>query len=400
MFFYTLHTMIPREHYFPSLKEELTKHCFAEGNGTPLVNHRGKETTGWKSLFDILKEAGCPDIVIFRFLTDKGTWQAGFFRQFENINPYDIPLKQLETISVEATTHLLAAGQYSLDGSFEHGYNDHRQDHVNRVAMSAKNLLRMAHQPEHVQRRGMLMAHHHDTFNLLSRSLHQHGAGLILAKIFPKIAENQTDFEYIDRGMHLHTESVAAEVFATFHETYPNQKKYYEKLLEEVGPEALALIIADKTDLRPERAMNTKGLSAEGIKNDPHFLLNLVAMTTKFGISEGRKKMFWNVSFSPDAIFSLAADRRTQKIIADNQDALPNLESWFSSFWNLYFDRLKLVATSTFALFPSVQEMVLVISDCSNAEEVPKHHKIIITRELAETQLDEYRALYTSTKAA
>jgi hypothetical protein len=392
--------------FYPPSARDVVEKCMYSNHVGPKVNHSGKPgDENYTPLSEVLYKAGASQKMIDHVLVDDGLhWNPNLVQATTNL--FTLTEKQVIQVLSNAMGPLLDNGQYSLDSKLKNGYNDHRLPHVSRVRKGSMEWARQSQfSSKEVLRRVLIASQSHDSFNPLSRKLHQHGAIEMLLFMFPEMRNKEyaDQLEIIEMAMHLHTESVAKLIFDMIQIESKTQEEFYDNVLRLVGPEALCLIVNDKTDVGYHRSFNTKELNLDSL-TDPHILLNFMVETKSFDVEKNpnnqhQKIAHWRMRFSPELIAARRPDLRVLVQEAQSQDILPSHEEWVKSLWQLYFDRIELVAIGAFSLFPDMSEFVISVRDLSSPRQVAKGNshgaqekRMVIRRQTMREDLLFYKA--------
>jgi len=155
------------------------------------------------------------------------------------------------------------------------------------------------------------------------------------------------------------------------------------------GPEALALIIADKTDISRKR-VSEKPKDPDTVDNDPHLEVNLLGETKSLVLSEDMTVFTWNLKFTPGMskeeqdsdpryveASAVQSDGLKARVSKDTHSLhtdhhIPHFDRWKSLFWTLYYERIILTVRAAFALYPDLKKFVIMVKDQSPANEKSK----------------------------
>lgn len=384
--------------YYPKTAQEVVEDCFGGGKKEPRVNHKGiPHPEYYTPLVDVLVKAGCPQPTIDRLLVADGArWNPDLVKK--DIRVWNLPYKDLANLMAGQIEDVLEAGQYSLNSSFKYGYNDHRMSHILRVTRRVVKLLTKGNYRKEVIHRGRISALSHDNFNILSRKFHQHGGLDFLLFMFPRFWDDPAQLDIVSLAIHLHTDWVAEDVFHLIRERVKTDLEFYHRLREELGPEVLALIIGDKTDIGPERVLNNMPLTVEALKNDRHFAINLVAKTIAFDMYQdpenpSKRIVYWNILFSPEQMMYTSPE--VYQVVEQGKEYLPQRATeWLREFWSEYEQRNTLVAQSTFGLLPDVDKIEIHIDDCTDPHETAQRIKLPLSRYHLHEDIAKYKQQY------
>lgn len=274
---------------------------------------------------------------------------------------------------VDHVGFMLDLQQVALDGETPTGFNAHGKRHVAIVTRSALGLIRRLDPID--QRRlgdrelvagGLL----HDVGNLISRRLHGLYGVYLAWQLFGGIAAGTDAFErFLD----------AAEIIA-FHEVEFASMHAAFKLLR---PATLAIIIADKTDVSFRR-VSLKSNVPEAVR-DQHVMLNLlVADSTIHRAAGDHARLSWRVDFRAkyseehlELFSSLLKQtgrvRFPQEWTELYQEA--NIEYLFlfqATLLATYLSRLYVTMSAAFALFPSIDEFLLIVDDAERGVSITR----------------------------
>ncbi|MDO8460846.1 MAG: hypothetical protein Q7S38_00210, partial [bacterium] len=272
--------------------------------------------------------------------------------------------------------------QKSLDSISELGYNTHSDEHIDRVTDATHYLLKAGGYSESVQRRGIAAARAHDLGNLISRELHSIISPWMLARIVPGFLRDTEQWINIKRAILYHDSSVAEAILASWGSRTDEDPI---DSMRRFGPEALALIIADKVQIGRHRISEKTKNGANGgsaVDLDQHVEANLLGETKGIRLSNTKRTLIWDINFTPDIsgedlkIFEhLATKRNSHKgykaTISGQTDALrkndllsiSHFSTWESLFWKLYLDRVKTMNLAAFALYPKLDTITISMHD-------------------------------------
>lgn len=349
-----------------------------------LVNHSGKLDT-FVPAKQYFEDAQCPSEFIDEVLTPEGEWRDFCEDEYDF---YSISPQQLNSELRRCFNRVYGLANGSLDHIFDFGFNRHDLEHIDHVADNTLLLLEAAGYGYEVQRRGVAAARGHDLGNPLTRKLHSLVSPRIFRKVIQQVESDPKQWRIIRRAMQLHNEPIASHLINSWSKEQGRKlsdTEIIEKMRTDFGPEALALIIADKTDIGRHR-ISEKPKDRDAVNGDPHLEVNLLGKTEKLQVSEDKKTFTWNLLFTPgmskeeqenDSRFAKESTKHPEGFrarVSDETHALhrehriPHMDRWKSLFWSLYFERIVLTIRSAFALYPDLEKFKINIEDAEGLE--------------------------------
>lgn len=377
-------------------------------DGQPvLVNHNpGKQES--VAALEFFTSAGCPAQFIDYILhVEPGENQGNlkdFFPSKQNIYKQD-PNRLNKTLRRRLVkVYSLANG--SLDHIYDHGFNRHDSRHIDIVTKRVLELLGSANASKDTLRRAVIAAMGHDLGNILSRKLHSLVSPILLKNVLQQIQSDPKQWRTIRRAIQLHNEPVASWLIASWGEI--TEQERIANMRTTFGPEALALILADKTDVGRHR-ISLKATNREAVDADQHLEVNLLGETAALRLSEDGSNLDWLVSFTPgmshDEVDELPSfvrqskrrqsptatvSERTHKLHSEHQ--IPHFFTWYSLFWQLYYERIVLAVRSAFALYSNLQTFTIRATDADS--DGSTQLQFVFNRETLTNQFAHLEMLY------
>lgn len=325
--------------------------------------------------------AGCPVAFIHYILKKDGT-RKDFYRSKKNI--YRQAPETLDERLGTSFGKIYSLANGSLDHIYSHGFNRHDGEHIDIVTDRTVALLKKAKQPRKVIRRGVLVARAHDLGNILSRKYHSFVSVRMLQQSVQQVTDDPAQWRIIRRGIQLHNEPVASALIRSFGMDL-SEKEIIEKMRIHFGPEALAAIIADKTDVGRHR-ISKKAAGYDAVNEDQHLEVNLLGETDGLVFHSNDTVFEWSLSFRPGisekeqneyARFCYKSSSRNENVVFVSQKThelhqkynIPHFSTWNSLFWALYYDRIVLAVRSAFALYPTLTSFIIVAKDVESGSE-------------------------------
>ncbi len=343
--------------------------CFPGANTPLFINHSGENPMNARTY---LLSQDAPRSLVNRLFTNNGTWR--YYPKQPQLYSLDPGTLNRRLRALLKPIYELI--NYSLDGSFEHGFNRHDQNHVDAVTLRAIHLLKQAKADEQRLRRVIISCRAHDLGNLLSRKAHSLLSSTILATILPILTKDQKQWKDIQRSIELHEEPVLDSFLRSIRAS--SGASSVRALRRLCPPETLALIIADKTQIGRDR-ISFKTTSKSALDIDPHIEVNLLGTTTLFSIT--RSSALWEIQFTPhltkdeQRLYQVFKRNRshhtgTRAHVSNNIQTrhrfplpVPHFDSWRHLFWKIYMGRTMLLVQSTFALFQNIQSFNIIMRD-------------------------------------
>ncbi len=351
------------------------------------INHTGLEGKG-RPARAFLLDVGAPLEKVNRVLALDGQLQvrADSSRDPFTLSPFGVAEHLREPLE---KIHDLVG--YSLGNGVRLGFTEHDITHIDRTAERTDSLLGQAQRTRSditpvTRWIGAVDSTAHDGGCFLGRGEHESISFGILTRIEPRLLEKPEIAQQIQRDILLHRESQARRVLEDLQFPYsPHADREIELMAEHFSPQALALIIADTTDVtkkRTNRLALDKISSAEELLSDTHVELNLLWETTKVGLSDDGKSFTWQLTFNkhmtPEELVlynklakpSSNGNGERQRALVSNgtyklyeQDAIPQFTTLEAKFWRTYYGDILQAVQASFALFPTMTMFNLEMVD-------------------------------------
>ncbi len=361
------------------------------------VNHSGKpeESVPARQFF---MDAACPQAFIEFVLTETNQWSDFCGSDFD---VYKGGVRKLDSFLSNCLDAPYGLANGSLDKIYNHGFNRHDSKHIDKVTKNVISLLKDAGEKKQTIRRAVLASRGHDLGNILSRKLHSLVSPYILSTVVEQIKPDANlpieskkrqkqarDWRIVRRAMQLHNEPIATSLIESFSREIESESsgkrelsetEIIEKMVTHFGPEALALIIADKTDIGRHRVSEKAG-GQEAVDMDPHLAVNLLGKTREIGVRKDKETFVWKLDFTPgkakDERFAVESSVRNgmRSSVPEewhklhSEHSIPHFDTWKAKFWELYYDRIILTIRSVFALYPKVKNFEIEIRDVDDGE--------------------------------
>lgn len=243
----------------------------------------------------------------------------------------------------------------ALDGLAPDGFNKHGEDHPDFTVDVGLSLLERVDdanpQVNESRKRNLVIAGQgHDIGNFFGRDAHPHISPLMLEAIFPSVAADPEHWRTIRRAIILHDSDNLQAVMDSWGPLSSNER--LDRLATLMKPEGLALLIADKADVRIERASNK--VLAEEIIKDPHAVVNALGCTQ--ALEHDGDAFVWRIDYDPDLTtkqmekfkhFAPGLKERREK-----GEVTISCDDWINMFLGIYTDRIITASQASLALFP------------------------------------------------
>ncbi|MEP7166675.1 MAG: hypothetical protein ABI758_01700 [Candidatus Woesebacteria bacterium] len=372
------------------------------------------------------EEAGCPQAFIDFVLTETDRWKDFCT---DCIDVYSLSPTKLNKALKKCLDNTYSLANGSLDRVYEHGFNKHDKIHINHVTKNVRKLLKLAGEKKPVIRRAVLATRGHDLGNILSRKYHSLVSPYILSKVVNQVLpdgnldirskeriDKARDWRIVRRAMQLHNEPIASQLIESFRYEYAkdgerkaleqSEEQIVERMRKRFGAEALALIIADKTDIGKHR-ISQKAKGYKAVDEDQHLEVNLLGETKNISLSHDKKMFNWDLLFRPgmsedEALelsrFARQSESRGRPIayVSDKTHALhhdyqiPHFLTWNTLFWQLYYERVVLTVRSAFALYPTLERFCITTTDTDSKTQL----QFTFEKEKLRTQFDKLKQMY------
>jgi hypothetical protein len=269
---------------------------------------------------------------------------------------------QLNAFFLKQFSVLFDLQEVILDNETTTGFNRHGKEHLKEVTNRVLKLLSVTEKAsdnsKETETEASIAGYLHDAGNIISRKNHSFYSAYLMGLFFSDIDHNQQTLSSFKRVL----EAVI------FHEVEASQ---HLSSFAELGPAALSLIVADKSDVSSRR-VSMRSNVPEAV-SDLHVLLNLLAAHSK--ITCRKNLIRWEIRFSPgatqeqSALFPELLKRARRVWVPEEWQKLyrqDNIEYMFifnATFLRVYFPRLLLALRAVFALSPDIKTFELVIND-------------------------------------
>ncbi len=252
--------------------------------------------------------------------------------------------------------------QMALDTQKSYGFNLHDESHIDFVTNKGLELLdRSPHRDNQTKWRLVAAARGHDLGNIIDRNIHSTISPLIFRRMFPDITSKPEYWEIIKRAMELHDEKVLATEIDSWGALNATQIIQRLRIL---GPELLALVMADKVHIGPERI--PRNIPEENMLeavNDPHVEANMFADTVHAGLSPDDRETFrLQFNFNPKrALMKGVVSERLRTLFKKEKE--PYFRGWENIYWDIYYARTIFTMLCAFALCPQLKRFEIITRD-------------------------------------
>lgn len=320
-------------------------------------------------------EHGVPSEIVNPVITEVGEWNVHLDWQAF----WDLPIEELRSALLKALEPVYRLQQAALDLTFETGFNDHGPIHIQQVTDKTWELLRSLHQPVDEQKIGIMAAATHDIGNIVNRKNHSHYSCSLLQIIFKDFPMSEIG-ERIMKAVNFHDEGSLATVGD----------------LGEWSAAALALVIADKTDVSFKRVSSASNMK-EALA-DIHISLNWLVDMSKTK-NEG-DTFVWEIYFNPRATnvpeyLDHLLKNSERKWVPDVWQELyrtHNMEyvlAFYAMLLSTYLDRIEMTVEAVFALFADMHTFRLDVVDEERSTTISR----VFTREKLQQQLQQIKRM-------
>lgn len=348
-------------------RQEIANRYFPKG-GQVFVDHTGPLLPA-RSFFENL---GVYNGKLDRVVTADNTWvpSAELREDFYDASPqrmYDFlrgRLRDVYYLTDQALTTLRPGG-----------FNLHGETHIDWVTSNVRTLLQSAGASRLALVRGISAARGHDLGNFASRPNHATLSPEVFTRCVPEITSNAQNWEIIERAILLHGADDFKHMLPGWERMSAEEKI---AAMIEFGPEANALIIADKADIG-RRRVNSQVFDVSEYDIDPHTEVNLLGYTESIRRTK-KNNLRWEMEFAPgmtpeerekyphlskersnhDGIRARAS-AASHAIYRENQ--IPHFDAWKNLLWEVYLEGIERVIISSFALFPNLKAVIIRMSD-------------------------------------
>jgi len=371
-------SVVEHQSYDLSQRRDISGEIFPE-SGPVLVFDRSEAIEGEQIRTYLLHVRRANPTLVERMFNTNGEW---ILTDAQNADIYSMDPGELDSHLDSYTQYIGDLVQVALDGQKSYGFNTHDDTHFDHVVTEGLKLLKVGRStPKNVLRRFVAAARGHDLGNVVSRRMHSTVSPLIFKRMFPSVERDSAQWEIISRAMELHDEKVLADAIYGWG---PLNAEQVINRLSDLGPELLALLIADKTHVGPDRVPNKieESLRNEAV-NDPHIEVNSSGKTTKVGLGNDRKTFEWEMTYEPPRSDTKVGKRVSERLkrMRDSEDE-PYFTAWENSLWRIYHARINLTVLSAYALYPQLENFKLILRDAETGRKIeqPFERKELDTR--------------------
>ena len=314
------------------------------------------------------------------------------FDPFDGVSHKEVLMYMQQTLAPINETSV----DRSLDGTSEAGFNKHGAEHANRVTAQTLRLLDYTAAGEESKIIGVLAAQGHDIGNLFDRAAHPQISARMMRRIMPDLVNNRPAWNKINRAIVLHDSDNLQAVMALWG-NIPEAERV-KRLAGYMGPEGLALLIADKVDIGNDR-ISDKPLAPSAV-HDKHLLVNLLG--THNGIEPSGSSFIWRVKYSKE--FTPRQRSKLKHLISgvekriDSGQIKADFDDWDQMFVRLYSDRMITTVQAALGYFPSLEnvEIVMVDQDTNTERKKRIFKRGSLDKDMA--RLKEEKASYTKNR--
>lgn len=395
---------------------------FITANGC-MVNHAAKEGQNMP-IRDYLLAQNAPLELINNVFTENGHIQP----RDDQTDPYTLEGEALREFYSRNFREAYQLVQFSLDGISPDGFNDHSYDrHIAIVTRNAVTFLQLAQATRNdITPESFWIvetaAAAHDLGNQVSRKKHSQESTKIALALLPQLANDPYLLEQVRQCVVIHDEpELGKEIQRWQQERELTADEIVMEMSMRLSPQAMALILADKTDIginrtsfKPQRA---------SLDTDPHLEVNMLWNTTGLLFSDDQKKFTWELTYDP---IPLAGQIHVYQRFAKESVAYNNLQRFYVSddthqkfrtqnipysettqakLWDIYFKRIKYTVMVGFALYPEMEEfeinMIDPIFQIAPPKDAQENRKTShsFTRGSLESQFKEIEEYYMSQRS-
>lgn len=343
-----------------SLEErQQTAEAIFPQHGSVTVFDRNQRTEGEhvRDYLSVVRRA--PQRLVDMMFSPTSEW---ILTDTSNVDIFKLRPGELDAYLDGYTQHIGRLVQIALDGQKTYGFNLHDDTHFNFVSTEGQKLLRISpHRGNDVLRRFVIAARGHDLGNVVSRSMHSTVSPLVFKKIFPIVESYPEEWAMIKQAMELHDEKVLSALINTWG---PLNAEQLIARFHDFGPEFLALLIADKVHIGPDRVPwpNIEEHLVDEAVNDPHVEVNEYGRTVGITLTPDRKTCTWSLEFKPPRQGRLGG-RVSQRMKELYKNGEPYMNAWENLLYDIYHSRITLTILAAFALYPQLQKFEFVIRD-------------------------------------
>ena len=369
------------------------------------VQHRADEKP--VLAVNYLKSIGLAKKDLGQIFDNAGNWK---YQITDEVDPFSLSLSDLKNLLLENLEIVYKFVSPSLDRKFKYGFNRHDIEHIEDVTGEVKKILKWKKSDKKQVAIGIIAAASHDLGNLLSRSYHAHLSPYLLRLIFPNLKIKNKDWERIKLAINNHELGVLEKTI----DWQKSSEKIIKELKSKFLPEALALILADKTRYGRNR-ISDKPKSPKAIDADIHLEVNLLGRTEKLKYSgtnftwqlkyfafatedevSQRPHLFRPKSTGPG--FKASVSKETQNRYR-LEIPVDHFSTWRQKFWNVYLKRNMMAIYSAFALFPKLNTFTVKMVDLVNPDSNLSETVIYKTRKENLKEFEKFlKVKYTSKK--
>jgi len=321
-----------------------------------------------------------PDGALHNLFPDRNTFSPEqlTIEQLSRYTPQDL----IRLISPKLKP-LYQIAQASLDESMlgiSEGFNDHTlEGHILGVTNDGLGLLDAAQATSHQKNIFTLSSLPHDAGNAWSRDGHEVVSFDVLCAFIPTITNDAQIARELKQTIFYHRESTGWKAMLQIAAGTSRNEDFYRLLRETVGIPALALNIADSSDIGPHRANRYRGNSE--IVDDDYQMVELLSRKRKSAYDPNSREFHFNFAFSSrpceeiEELGYLSMQSKKQRhgqaktiVSPDMQTAFKEKGKLYSTTWLEMFQKIHgvrqlVVAAFSFALFPEQQEFICRLED-------------------------------------
>lgn len=283
-------------------------------------------------------------------------------------NPYTMSLEEVTAYMEAVMGPIYAVVDPSLD-KWKEGFNTHDMPHAKRVARQVSRLLHMAGYDEDHRRRGIIAGFGHDGGNIFNREGHAATSVSVLKATLPSLQDRRqvkyvdphtgrskfgrTQWNVIQQAIFLHDSDVIMDIVTKSPKL--SIPEYLATMREDIQPEALALLIADKIDIGPLR-LSKAVQYMKSIDEDPHIRINNLGQTAGLELSPRKDRLIWTVRYDPN------------RQVREHRNPGPNFDRWKNHFLGIYPERIQTFVFASFALFGGIDEVEIKLESANHGE--------------------------------
>lgn len=269
--------------------------------------------------------------------------------------------------------------QASLDFVNLTGFNDHGPIHITNVTNKTLDILKSLKFEEEILKIAVMAATTHDLGNIINRKGHSMFSCGLIRMTFTDLPDNQQAADVLQAVL-FHDEGALGR----------NTK------LEEWVPAALALVIADKTDISYLRV--TSSSNKRDALVDAHISLNWLVDESKTFMSMGT--YVWQIYFNPGAsnvpsYMDQLMKNEQRKWVPEvwqelyRQRHMEYLLPFYATLQDTYLHRVEMTVKAVFVLFPEVNVFRFEVIDEERLMTISR----LFTRQDVEKQFDRLKRM-------